>query len=108
MTHSEAAAFEEAELHACLGRLEEAAADDGGRGRRAAAELLAERQRVVQMLAGAGGPYDPGTGAVVQEELAEDGRREEAEQWRRQEQRVADRAEELVRLVGLADSIAAC
>ncbi|THC45114.1 hypothetical protein [Streptomyces sp. A1499] len=103
MTHSEAAAFEEAELHACLGRLEEAAADDGGRGRRAA-----ERQRVVQMLAGPGGPYAPGTGAVVQEELTEDGRREEAEQWRRQEQRVADRAEELFRLVALADSIAAC
>ncbi|MGV2916876.1 hypothetical protein [Streptomyces alfalfae] len=62
----------------------------------------------MQMLAGPGGPYAPGTGAVVREELDEDGRREEAEQWRRQEQRTADRAEELVRLVGLAASIAAC
>ncbi|MER5747087.1 hypothetical protein ABT097_27935 [Streptomyces sp. NPDC002225] len=97
MTHSEAAALEEAELHAHLDRRDEAAADDGGhRG----AEL-AEWQRVVQLLAAIGGPYDPDTDVVVQEELAEDRRREEAEQQHRQgQQRVADRAEELAGLGG--------
>ncbi|MFE5902494.1 hypothetical protein ACFQ67_34505 [Streptomyces sp. NPDC056488] len=97
MTHSEAvAALEEAELHAHLDRRDEAAADDGGRR---AAEL-AEWQRVVQLLAATGGPYDPDTDIVVQKELAADRRREEAEQQRRQEQQqqLADRAEELARL----------
>ncbi|MFI1718284.1 hypothetical protein [Streptomyces litmocidini] len=98
MTHSEAAAaLEEAELHAHLDRRDEAAADDGGRRE---AELT-EWRRIVQLLATAGGPYDPDADVVVQEELAEDQCREEAEQQRRQEQQqVADRAEELARLGG--------
>lgn len=46
-------------------------------------------------------PVQPGRDPVVQDELAEDRRCEEAEQQRRQEQqRVADRAEELARLGG--------
>ncbi|WP_331762371.1 hypothetical protein [Streptomyces sp. NBC_01508] len=78
MTHNEAvAALEEAELHAHMDRRDEAAADDGGRR---AAEL-AEWQRLVQLLAATGGPYDPDADVVVQEELA-------------------DRAEELARLGG--------
>ncbi|MFD8288009.1 hypothetical protein ACFV2B_07215 [Streptomyces lavendulae] len=98
MTHSEAVeALREAELQAHLDRRDEAAADDGGRR---AAEL-AEWHRVVQLLAATGGPYGPDADAVVQDELAEDRRREEAEQQRLQEQRrVADRAEELARLGG--------
>ncbi|MET9810869.1 hypothetical protein [Streptomyces halstedii] len=96
MTHSEAVAgLEAAEQQAHLDRRDEAAANDGGRR---AAEL-AEWQRVVQLLAATGGPYDPDADVFVQKELAEDRRREEAEQQRRQEQqRVADRAEELARL----------
>ncbi|MEW2373396.1 hypothetical protein AB0940_29090 [Streptomyces sp. NPDC006656] len=98
MTHSEAvAALEEAEMHAHLDRRDEAAADDGGRR---AAEL-AEWQRVVQLLAATGGPYDPDADVVGQAELAADRRREEAEQQRRQEQQqLAYRAEELARLGG--------
>ncbi|MEU3434188.1 hypothetical protein [Streptomyces sp. NPDC006863] len=76
MTHSEAVAgLEAAEQQAHLDRRDESAFDDGGRR---AAEL-AEWQRVVQLLAAPGGPYDPDTDVVVQEELAEDRRREEAE-----------------------------
>ncbi|MFD9488986.1 hypothetical protein ACFWBX_34480 [Streptomyces sp. NPDC059991] len=95
MTPTEAVqAYEDAELHAHLNRRDEAAADDSGRRE---AELT-EWQRIVQLLAATGGPY---ADAVVQEELAEDRRLEEAEQQRRQEQqRVADRAEELTRLGG--------
>ncbi|MGO1025726.1 hypothetical protein ACTOXX_34700 [Streptomyces rubiginosohelvolus] len=75
MTHSEAVAgLEAAEQQARLDRRDESAADDGGRR---AAEL-AEWQRVVQLLATTGGPYDPDADVVVQEELAEDRRREEA------------------------------
>ncbi|NED11859.1 hypothetical protein [Streptomyces sp. SID9124] len=98
MTHSEAVAgLEGAEQQAHLDRRDESAFDDGGRR---AAEL-AEWQRVVQLLAATGGPYDLDADVVVQEELAEDRGREEAEQQRRQEQqRVADRAEELARLGG--------
>ncbi|MFF2927199.1 hypothetical protein ACFVTP_33145 [Streptomyces celluloflavus] len=101
MTHGEAvAALEEAELHAHLDRRDESAADDGGRR---AAEL-AEWQRVVQLLAATGrpyAPYAPDADAVVQEELAEDRRRKEAEQQRRQEHaRNADRAYELLTLAG--------
>ncbi|MFJ4880844.1 hypothetical protein ACIP93_37335 [Streptomyces sp. NPDC088745] len=96
MTHGEAAAaLKGAELDAHLARRNEAAVDDSGRR---AAEL-AEWQRIVQLLAATGGPYDPDTDAVVQEELAADRRRrEEAEQQRRQQQQLADRAEELARL----------
>ncbi|MGQ4732671.1 hypothetical protein ACUN3E_34075 [Streptomyces sp. Ju416(a)] len=98
MTHSEAVAgLEAAEQQAHLDRRDESAFDDGGRR---AAEL-AEWQRIVQLLAATGAPYDPDADAVVQEELADDRRREEAEQQRRQDQqRVADRAEELARLGG--------
>ncbi|MFG2570868.1 hypothetical protein ACGFR6_36295 [Streptomyces sp. NPDC048567] len=98
MTHSEAAAgLEAAEQQAHLDRRDESAFDDGGRR---AAEL-AEWQRVVQLLAATGGPYDPDSDVVVQEALAEDRRREEAEQQRRQEQQqLADRAEELAQLGG--------
>ncbi|MFE4055608.1 hypothetical protein ACFXP3_04730 [Streptomyces sp. NPDC059096] len=98
MTHSEAVAgLEAAEQQAHLDRRDEAAFDDGGRR---AAEL-AEWQRVVQLLAVSGGPYDPDADVVVQEELAKDRRREEAEQqYRQEQQRVADRAEELARLGG--------
>ncbi|MES4885661.1 hypothetical protein ABVB69_34930 [Streptomyces sp. NPDC000349] len=78
MTHSEAvAALEGAEQQAHLDRRDEAAADDGGRR---AAEL-AEWQRVVQLLAATGDPYN-------------------AEQQRRQEQQLADRADELAALAG--------
>ncbi|MFD8621404.1 hypothetical protein [Streptomyces sp. NPDC059513] len=77
MTHGEAvAALETAEQHAHLDRREESAFDDGGRR----ATELAEWQRVVQLLAATGGPYDPDADVVVQEELAEDRRREEARQ----------------------------
>ncbi|WP_327180309.1 hypothetical protein OG599_34535 (plasmid) [Streptomyces sp. NBC_01335] len=98
MTHSDAVmALKGAELDAHLARRDEAAFNDGGRR---TAEL-AEWQRVVQLLAATGGPYDPDADVVVQEELAEDRRHEEAEQQLRQEQqRVADRAEELARLGG--------
>ena len=98
MTHREAvAAFEQAAQQAHLNRRDESAFDDGGRR---AAEL-AEWQRVVQLLAASGGPCDPDADVVVQEELAEDRRREESELQRRQEQqRVADRAEGLARLGG--------
>lgn len=98
MTPGEAAAaFEEAEVHAHLDRRDEAAADDGGRR---AAEL-AEWQRIVQLLAATGGPYDPDADVVVQEELAEEQRRKVAEQQRLQEQQqIADRADELVALAG--------
>ncbi|MFI8504557.1 hypothetical protein ACIGFK_39540 [Streptomyces sp. NPDC085524] len=96
MTPGEAAAaLADAELHAHLDRRDEAAADDGGRR---AAEL-AEWQRIVQLLAATGGPYDPDADVVVQEELAEDRRRAEAEQqYRQEEQQTADRAAELVAL----------
>jgi hypothetical protein len=70
ITHSEAvAALEEAELQAHLDRRDEAAADDGGR----CAEELAEWQRVVQLLAATGDPYDPDADIVVQEELPKTG-----------------------------------
>ncbi|MCX4971053.1 hypothetical protein OHA98_41315 [Streptomyces sp. NBC_00654] len=98
MTHTEAVAgLERAELDAHLGRRDESAFDDGGRRE---AELT-EWQRIVQLLAATGGPYDPDADVVVQEELTEDRRREEAEQQRRQEQQqIADRAEELAALAG--------
>ncbi|MFI0915354.1 hypothetical protein [Streptomyces abikoensis] len=98
MTPSEAVeALGEAELHAHLDRRDEAAADDGGRRE---AELT-EWRRIVQLLATTGGPYDPDADAVVQEELAEERRREEAARQHRQaRQQVADRADELAALAG--------
>ncbi|MGW1886875.1 hypothetical protein [Streptomyces sp. NPDC001970] len=42
------------------------------------------RQRIVQLLAVTGGPYDPDADVVVQEKLVDDRRRAEAEQQRRQ------------------------
>ncbi|WP_234326897.1 hypothetical protein [Streptomyces sp. NRRL S-337] len=95
MTHSEVVAgLEEAKLDAHLDRRHEDLADDGGRRE---AEL-AEWQRIVQLLAASGGPYDPDADAVVQEELTADRRRKEAEQQRLQEQQIAVRADELARL----------
>ncbi|MFE7614297.1 hypothetical protein [Streptomyces sp. NPDC057496] len=98
MTSGEAAAaLEDAELRAHLDRRDESAFDDGGRRE---AEF-AEWRRIVQLLAATGGVYDPDTDPVVQEELAEDRRREEAEQQHRQEQRqLADRADDLLTLAG--------
>ncbi|MFG2668859.1 hypothetical protein ACGFY6_32055 [Streptomyces sp. NPDC048387] len=96
MTPAEAVeALGEAELHAVLDRRDEAAADDGGRRE---AELT-EWRRIVQLLATTGDPYDPDADVVVQGELAEDRRREEAARQHRQaRQQVADRADELVAL----------
>ncbi|MEV2255236.1 hypothetical protein AB0I94_32490 [Streptomyces sp. NPDC050147] len=98
MTPSEAVeALGEAGLDVHLDRRNGSAADDGGRRE---AEL-AEWRRIMQLLAATGGPYDPDADTVVQEELAEDGRREEVEpQRRREQQRVAARADELAGLAG--------
>ncbi|MFI9080991.1 hypothetical protein ACIGW8_31735 [Streptomyces sioyaensis] len=98
MTHGEAVtALEDAEQDAHMNRRHEDLADDGGRGE---AEL-AEWRRIGQLLATTGGPYDPDADAVVQEELAADRHRKEAEQQRLQEQQqLAGRADELARLAG--------
>lgn len=81
MTHGEAVtALEDAEQDAHMNRRHEDLADDGGRGE---AELV-EWRRIGQLLATTGGPYDPDADAVVQEELAADRRRKEAEQQRLQ------------------------
>lgn len=98
MTPGEAAAaFEEAGLHAHLDRRDEAAADDGGR--RAAERGVAAHRAAAHR---DGDPYDLDADVVVQEELAEDRRREEAEQRQRQEQQqIAERADELAALAGV-------
>ncbi|MDX3458794.1 hypothetical protein PV396_43925 [Streptomyces sp. ME02-8801-2C] len=74
-----------------MDRRHEDLADDSGRRE---AEL-AEWRRIVQLLAVHDGPYDPDTDAVVQEELAADRHRKEAEQQCLQEQQqIAGRADE--------------
>ncbi|MFJ1601494.1 hypothetical protein [Streptomyces sp. NPDC088261] len=96
MTVTEAAAaLEDAQLQQHMDRDREDLFGD----ERGPAEV-AEWERVTQLLATAGGPYDPDGDIVVQEELAADRRAEEAERQRLQEQRqLADRADELSALV---------
>jgi hypothetical protein len=76
LTYPEAvAALEEAELQQHLDRDRENLASD----ERGPAEV-AERTRIVQLLADSGGAYDPDTDAVVQGELAAAAGRERARQ----------------------------
>ncbi|MFE9968452.1 hypothetical protein [Streptomyces sp. NPDC005525] len=97
MTHTEAAAaLENAKFDRRQDLRHEESADDGGRGE---AEF-AEWERITQLLAATGGAYDPGADAVVQDELAVEAaaaEAREAEQLRLQQ--LADRADEIERLV---------
>ncbi|WP_328766069.1 hypothetical protein [Streptomyces sp. NBC_00286] len=89
MTHPEAAAaLEEAELQQHMDRDRENLADE----ERGPAEL-AEWARIVQLLATAGGTYDPDTDAFVQDELAADAERERARQLEDERRRQEEEAE---------------
>ncbi|MGW0608671.1 hypothetical protein [Streptomyces sp. NPDC002640] len=92
MTVTEAAAaLDDARLQQHMDRDREDLADD----ERGPAEV-AEWQRITQLLAAAGGVYDPHADTVVQDELAADQQAAEAEQQRLQEQQqLAARADEL-------------
>ncbi|WP_432198223.1 hypothetical protein [Streptomyces sp. bgisy027] len=89
MTHPEAAAaLEEAELQQHMDRDREDLADD----ERGPAEV-AEWKRIVQLLATAGGSYDPDTDAFVQDELAADAERERTRQLADEQRRQEEEAE---------------
>ncbi|MFJ9412429.1 hypothetical protein [Streptomyces sp. NPDC101393] len=105
MTHAEAeAALEYAQFDRRQALRHEESAGDGGRGE---AEL-AEWERITSLLAGTGEVYDPQGDAVVQDEQRAEAERKEtwekAEAARRAEaERVAARADELMRLVGAGE-----
>jgi hypothetical protein len=103
MTATEAAAaLEEAELQRHMDRDREDLADD----ERGPAEL-AERARIVQLLADSGGVYDPDADAVVQDELAAEAERERDRRLEDERRRQEEEAEAARRATASSTSAAA-